>query len=78
MHMNSELWAGLAMATGLWMLVLVALVSPPPTSQPKELWVATSSDRVRSHPTLVRAAAPVPNKPLLAIGKFERVTSLEP
>ena len=53
--MTSEMWAGLAMATGLWVLIAVALVSSP-ANAPKEAWVATSSDRVRSHPTLVRAA----------------------
>jgi hypothetical protein len=73
--MTSDIWAGLAMATGVWVLIGVALLSPP-ASPPKELWVGTSSDRVRSHPTLVRAAAPLHSEPLLAKSKVERVTLL--
>ena len=56
--MTSDMWAGLAMATAIWLLIAGALASPPATP-PKEVWVATSSDRVRSHPTLVRAADPI-------------------
>jgi hypothetical protein len=74
MKMTSDLWAGLAMATGLWVLIAAALVSPPATT-PSEVWVATS-DRVRSHPTLVRAAAPIRSAPVVAKSKGEQVTLL--
>jgi hypothetical protein len=73
--MTSDLGAGLAIATGLWVLITAALVSPPATP-PSEVWVATSSDRVRSHPTLVRAAAPIRSAPVLAKSKGEQVTLL--
>ena len=73
--MTSEMWAGLAMATGLWALIAVALVSSP-ANAPKEAWVATSSDRVRSHPTLVRAAVPIRRDPVLATTKREKVSAL--
>jgi hypothetical protein len=73
--MTSDLWAGLGMATGFWMLMVVALVSLP-ANVPSEVWVATSSDRVRSHPTLVRAAAPIRSAPVVAKNKGEQVTLL--
>ena len=73
--MTSDMWAGLAMATGLWVLITATLVSPPATPL-SEVWVATSSDRVRSHPTLVRAAAPVPSAPVIARSNGQRVTFL--
>jgi hypothetical protein len=73
--MTSDIWGGLAMATGLWVLVATALVSAP-ANPPKEVWVSTSSDRVRSHPTLVRAADPVATAAILAKSKPERVSSL--
>jgi hypothetical protein len=73
--MTSNTWAGLAMATGLWVLIAAALMSPP-VDAPSEVWVATSSDRVRSHPTLVRAAAPVPSAPVVAKSNGQRVTFL--
>jgi hypothetical protein len=75
MNTTSDMWAGLAMATGLWVLMAVALVSPS-ANTPKEAWVASSSDRVRSHPTLVRAAVPIRRDPVLARTKGEKVTAL--
>jgi hypothetical protein len=55
--MNFNIWAGLVLATGLWAVVAATALSGPfpPRS---ELWVATSSQKVKSHPTLVRAAYP--------------------
>ncbi len=56
--MSSEVFAGAVMATGLWAIAVVASFGPqaPP---PSEIWVSTASEKVRSHPTLVRAARPV-------------------
>jgi hypothetical protein len=70
--MTSEMWAGLAMATGIWLVFAGALVSAP-ADLPKEVWVSTSSDRVRSHPTLVRAADPIMTGAILAKGKGEHL-----
>jgi hypothetical protein len=55
--MNSNTWAGLVLATGLWVAVAAAAVTGPFAPR-SELWVATSSQKVKSHPTLVRAAYP--------------------
>jgi cytochrome b len=55
--MNSNIWGGLVLATALWALVAATALSGP-FSPRSELWVATSSQRVKSHPTLVRAAHP--------------------
>ena len=55
--MNSNIWAGLVLATALWAVVAATGLSGP-FSPRSELWVATSSQKVKSHPTLVRAAYP--------------------
>lgn len=73
--MNPETWAGLTMATVLWAIVAAAVLGAP-AAPPKELWVSTSSDRVRSHPTLVRAANPVMTRSILARGKTDQGSSL--
>jgi hypothetical protein len=54
---NSELWAGFLVATGLWIVLAAAAVSGPFGAR-SEIWIATSSDKITSHPTLVRAAYP--------------------
>ena len=74
-NMTSDIWAGLVMATGLWLLVATAVMSPP-ANAPKEVWVTTSSERVRSHPTLVRAAVPIQRDAVLATSKGVKVTAL--
>jgi hypothetical protein len=56
--MSSEALAGLVMATGLWVIAAAAVFGAP-TKPPSEIWVSTASDKVRSHPTLVRAADPL-------------------
>jgi hypothetical protein len=55
--MSTEMLAGLVAATGFWIIVAVAVVGGP-TKLPNEVWVSTASDKVPSHPTLVRAADP--------------------
>ena len=55
--MNSNIWAGLVLATALWAVVVATALSGP-FSPRSELWVATSSEKVKSDPTLVRAAYP--------------------
>ena len=53
--MSSEAISGLVMATVLWVVAAVAVMSGP-TKPPAEVWVVTASEKVASHPTLVRAA----------------------
>ena len=56
--MSSQVIAGTVLATGLWAIAIVGSLGPqsPP---PNEIWVSTASEKVRSHPTLVRAARPM-------------------
>ena len=53
--MSSEVTSGLVMATVLWVVGVVAVLGGP-TKPPSEVWVVTASEKVASHPTLVRAA----------------------
>jgi hypothetical protein len=53
--MSSEATSGLLLATVLWVVAAVAVMSGP-TKPPSEIWVVTASEKVASHPTLVRAA----------------------
>ena len=53
--MSSEAISGLVMATVLWMLAAIAVVGGP-TKTPSEVWLVSASDKVASHPTLVRAS----------------------
>ena len=53
--MSSELTSGLVMATVLWVVAAVAVMGGP-TKPPSEVWDVTASEKVASHPTLVRAA----------------------
>jgi len=55
--MSSQHLAGTVLATGLWAMAAVASFSAP-TPPPSEIWVSTASEKIRSHPTLVRAARP--------------------
>lgn len=56
--MSSELIAGAVLASGLWAIAAVGSLGPQ-VPLPTEIWVSTASEKVRSHPTLVRAARPV-------------------
>jgi hypothetical protein len=53
--MSSEATSGLVMATVLWAVAVVAVVGGP-TKPPSEVWLVSASDKVPSHPTLVRAS----------------------
>jgi hypothetical protein len=44
-------------ATGIWAISAWTIVAADAPS-PRELWTVASSEKVRSHPTLVRAAVP--------------------
>jgi hypothetical protein len=50
--------AGLVLATALWIGLAACAVLGGSIRPPGEFWTSTSSDKVRSHPTLVRAAYP--------------------
>jgi hypothetical protein len=54
--MSSQAAAGLALATGIWVIVGAAFITP--MKQRDSIWVASSSERIASPPTLVRAAPP--------------------
>ena len=53
--MSSEAASGVVIATALWVIAIVAVVGGP-TKPPSEVWLVTASDKVASHPTLVRAS----------------------
>jgi hypothetical protein len=53
--MSSHVTSSLVMATVLWVVAVVAVLGGP-TKPPSEVWVVTASEKVASHPTLVRAA----------------------
>ena len=55
--MPTNLVAAAIAATGVWAISAWTIVAPTARS-PSELWTVASSDKVRSHPTLVRAAVP--------------------
>ena len=57
--MSSGIWGAAAVATGMWIIACVTLVATdtrPPTNG--VLWTLASSDKVASHPTLVRRSLP--------------------
>jgi hypothetical protein len=53
--MSSDTWGAAALATGMWMIASVALFGGD-TKPPIDgvVWTLTSSQKVASHPTLVR------------------------
>lgn len=55
--MSSNTLAALVFATGFWVIAAGALIFEP-TKPQGHIWTATSSDRIASRPTLVRAAYP--------------------
>ena len=55
--MPINLVAAAVAATGVWAISAWTIVAAD-ASPPRELWTVTSSDKIRSHPTLVRAAVP--------------------
>ena len=55
--MPANLVATVVAATGLWAISAWSIITAD-GSTPRELWTVTSSEKVKSHPTLVRAAVP--------------------
>ena len=56
--MSSNTIAGAVFATGVWAAFAFAMVSGAQLNPQTHAWVSTSSDKVASHPILVRAAYP--------------------
>lgn len=56
--MSSNIWAAVVAATGLWIIVGLTVLLGPPRQPGGDIWVVASSDKIASHPTLVRAALP--------------------
>ena len=55
--MPTNFVAAAVAASGLWGISAWTIISGD-GSTPRELWTMTSSEKVKSHPTLVRAAVP--------------------
>ena len=55
--MPINLAAAAVLATGFWAIAAGTIITHD-GSAPGELWTLTSSDKVPSHPTLVRASVP--------------------
>jgi hypothetical protein len=55
--MPTNLVAAAIAASGVWAISAWTIMTAD-GSTPRELWTLTSSEKVKSHPTLVRAAVP--------------------
>ena len=55
--MPTNLVATAVAATGVWAISAWTIITSD-GSTPRELWTVTSSEKVKSHPMLVRAAVP--------------------
>jgi hypothetical protein len=55
--MTTAVYAAAVFSTVIWAIVVVAAFTAS-TAPPSEIWVATSSERVPTHPTLRRASLP--------------------
>jgi hypothetical protein len=63
--MTSDIWGAFAVATAMWVLASVTLIGADArVARPDGVvWTAASSDKVASHPTLIRrslAGTPLP------------------
>jgi hypothetical protein len=58
--MFADYWGAVAVATGMWIIASVALIGGDFKATPPDgiVWTATSSEKVASHPTLVRRSLP--------------------
>jgi hypothetical protein len=57
--MTSDVWAALAVATGLWITGALTLINTDAGhSAGGVVWTSASSEKVASHPTLVRRSLP--------------------
>jgi hypothetical protein len=61
--MTSETWSAAALAAGMWIIAAGAVIGSDARTPRADgvLWTVASSDKVASHPTLVRRA--LPDKP---------------
>jgi hypothetical protein len=57
--MSSSVVPGAVFAAAVWVIFAVAMIGPSPIKPNSHIWVATSSEKVPSHPILVRAANPL-------------------
>jgi hypothetical protein len=57
--MSSDTWGAVALAAGMWVIASASVIGSG-TGAPQDgvLWTIASSDKVASHPTLVRRALP--------------------
>jgi len=58
--MSSEILGAVAAATGMWIVASVAVIggTAGPTPPDGIVWTSGSSDKVASHPTLIRRSLP--------------------
>ena len=56
--MSSNVIASAVMAAGVWVVFAWTIVGGVQLNPQAHAWVSTSSEKVASHPTLVRAAYP--------------------
>ncbi len=64
--MSSDLWGAVAIATGMWVIGSINLIGSAGTVTPPNhvVWTASSSEKVASHPTLVRRSLPANPSPV--------------
>jgi hypothetical protein len=68
--MPTDTWGAVAAATGMWIIASVCLIgADAKASRPDGvLWTAASSEKVASHPTLVRRSLTATHTPVRTAG----------
>jgi hypothetical protein len=68
--MPAETWGAVAAATGMWIIASVCLVGADAKAARPDgvLWTSASSEKVASHPTLVRRSLPTTHGALHTAG----------
>ena len=57
--MFADYWGAVAVATGMWIIACAAVIGGDTRTIPDGVvWTVTSSEKVASHPTLVRRSLP--------------------
>lgn len=54
--MSSDTMGASILALGIWIIFTLAILSGNPGQRHNEMWIATASEMIPSHPELVRAA----------------------
>ena len=54
--MNQTMWAGAVMTAAVWTIFTAAIAGGYPAGPKDVTWASASSDKIASHPTLVRVA----------------------